>query len=70
MFLGGFGGFGLGGKPVNDPTKNPFGSIPSTPQQQSGNSNFYWWPHPSLYESGFHFHGLVKLPTFRMNPGG
>ena len=31
MILGsaGLGGFGLGGKPLNDPTKNPFGSLPT-----------------------------------------
>jgi len=32
---GGFGGFGLGGKPVNDPTKNPFGALP-TPNINAG----------------------------------
>lgn len=37
--LGGFGGFGLGGKPVNDPSKNPFGLV-QTNQQPSGNHLF------------------------------
>ena len=34
----GFGGFGLGGKPTNDPSKNPFGSVPTNVNPTSGKS--------------------------------
>ncbi|XP_065647139.1 nuclear pore complex protein Nup214 isoform X2 [Hydra vulgaris] len=40
--VGAFGGFGLGGKPMSDPNKNPFGVVTSTSAQSSnifGNSS-------------------------------
>ncbi len=41
LFSGlGFSGFGLGGKPTNDPNKNPFGSVPSTATSTTGMLSF------------------------------
>ncbi|XP_057290026.1 nuclear pore complex protein DDB_G0274915-like [Hydractinia symbiolongicarpus] len=37
---GGFGGFGLGGKPMNDPNKNPFGTISSTSNMSDSSQLF------------------------------
>ena len=37
----GFGGFGLGGKPTNNPNKNPFGSVPSTSSTPSTSGGVY-----------------------------